>query len=84
MGRVLPLQTLTNVNKRDLLLHPIYTLSGLYKTIPERYRPDRVSKLNKLLGEFQLRGKEFESIAKNPKTILKLLENKYRREISDQ
>jgi hypothetical protein len=81
---ILPLQTLTTVNRKELPSHPVYTLRGLYATIPERHRTDRISKLNKLSEEFLLRNKKLESIAKNPKTIIKLLENKYRREISDQ
>jgi len=72
------------VNYHDLPKHPRYTLKGLYETLPQRCRNDPLSQIEALSQEFTTREIAFGSIAKHSKTILKLLENKYRREVSNQ
>jgi len=61
----------------------VYTLEKLYDSLSVDKR-DIDSKIETLTRELGTRSIGFESITKNPETRLKLLENKYRREISDQ
>jgi hypothetical protein len=79
---ILPLYSPSMISFEGLY-SPVYTLKGLYETIPRIMRNIN-SKIERLSQEFDPKDKIFNSIAKKSKTKLKLLENKYRREISDQ
>ena len=62
---------------------PIYTLSGLYENLPNEKMNTKIAVLT---DEIKKHNPDFEfnSIAKSKELRLKLLENKYRRLVSDQ
>ena len=70
----------TFFGRRDRV--PKYTLQGLYKTLPNDKTSTRISALRSTL-ESRV-GYKFDSIATRKEVQLRLLENQYRRRISDQ
>lgn len=72
-----------NLVLKDILVtSPRYTLEGLYSTLPNEKMSTRIGALKTALQEHV--GYEFKSIAKRKDTRLKLLENAYRRRVSNQ
>ncbi|MFH1248797.1 MAG: hypothetical protein V1660_01455 [archaeon] len=63
-------------------ISPIYTLGGLYHSLPNNRMNTRIEALKDTL--FAHARYEFDSIAKRKETVLKLLEHKYREFVSDQ
>jgi hypothetical protein len=61
---------------------PVYTLDGLYDTLEDNSEELKIGTLVDALEEHA--NYNFESIATGEKTRLKLLENSYRKHISDQ
>jgi len=61
---------------------PIYTLKGLYASLPDQKMSTKINALRTELKAHRLY--EFESIATGKETRLKLLEHKYREMISNQ
>lgn len=61
---------------------PIYTLQGMYATLPNNQRITKIKKLEEELKQHV--EYEFNSIARLEKTRLKLLENAYKKKIPSQ
>ena len=61
---------------------PVYTLQGLYETLPDDKVNTKIAALAEALE--QHRGYTFSSASRNKTLVLKLLENKYRHMVSNQ
>ena len=84
-GRVLPLQNPVTIDPKDLPKSPKYTLNGLYEVYSAKGMCMGLdTKIAILSHKINPESEMFNSIAKRKITKLKLLENAYRREISDQ
>jgi hypothetical protein len=81
-----------DIKNSDLPDNPIYTLGGLYNSIPKGYPNAPIkyggestdSKIEVLAKEFPSEFRILQSSSKEKEGILKSLEEKYRREISNQ
>ncbi len=69
-------------NKDGINQKPRYTLQGLYATLADNKINTKIRRLEEELKEHK--GYEFNSIARHKETRLKLLENAYRRMVSNQ